>query len=70
MLKTLEKKGLIERHRSSEDERVMVVTVTDQGMELREQAVQIPALMGSCMSLTMEEAQQLYTLLYKVLGGL
>lgn len=70
VLKTLEKKGLIERHRSSEDERVMVVTVTDQGMELREQAVQIPALMGSCMSLTMEEAQQLYTLLYKVLGGL
>ena len=70
VLKTLEKKGLIERHRSSEDERVMVVTVTDQGMELREQAVQIPALMGSCMSLTMEEAQQLYKLLYKVLGGL
>ncbi len=70
VLKTLEKKGLIERHRSSEDERVMVVTVTDLGMELREQAVQIPALMGSCMSLTMEEAQQLYTLLYKVLGGL
>ena len=70
VLKTLEKKGLIERHRSSEDERVMVVTVTDQGMELREQAVQIPALMGSCMSLTLEEAQQLYTLLYKVLGGL
>ena len=48
----------------------MVVSITKQGMELREQAVQIPSLMGACMSLTMEEAQQLYTLLYKVLGGL
>lgn len=70
VLKTLEKKGLIYRKRSSEDERVMIVTVTEKGMDLREPAAKIPIAMGTCMDLTMEEAKQLYTLLYKVLGGL
>lgn len=69
LLKKLEAKSYITRHRSEEDERNLIVAVTDKGMELREQAVSVPARMGSCVNLTQEEAGTLYKLLYKVLGG-
>lgn len=68
VLKTLESKGYVSRNRSKEDERVLNVTITDKGMQLREQAVEIPAKMSSCVELSLEEAQTLYALLYKVLG--
>lgn len=68
VLKTLEKKGYVQRERSKEDERVLIVTTTDAGMNLREQAVEVPIKMGSCFRLTAEEATQLYHLLYKLMG--
>ena len=68
VLKTLESKGYVSRNRSKEDERVLNVTITDKGMQLREQAVDIPAKMSSCVEMSPEEAKTLYTLLYKVLG--
>ena len=70
VLKTLEEKGFVERRRSREDERVVVATVTDEGMRLREKAAGIPAKMAGCVKLTPEEAMTLYTLLYKLLGKL
>lgn len=70
LLKSLEKKGYIDRKRSSEDERVLIVSITDVGMELREKAVTIPQKLSGCVDITAEEAKCLYTLLYKVLGGL
>ena len=42
--------------------------VTDEGMALREQCLDIPAKVGGCMKITPEEAAQLYTLLHKILG--
>ena len=68
VLKTLESKGYVSRNRSKEDERVLNVTITDKGMQLREQAVDIPAKMSSCVEMSPEEAKTLYKLLYKVLG--
>lgn len=68
VLKSLEKKGLISRMRSTEDERVLIVRLTDDGEKLKEQAVEIPAKVSSCVSLSSEEAKELYKLLYKVLG--
>ncbi len=68
LLKTLEKKELVTRERSHEDERFLMVTVTKKGMDLREKAIEIPAKMGACISLTAEEAGQLYTVLHKILG--
>ena len=41
VLKTLEKKGLVNRTRSEEDERVVIITVTAEGMALREQAAEL-----------------------------
>ncbi|MCQ2534765.1 MAG: MarR family transcriptional regulator [Clostridia bacterium] len=70
LLKTLEKKNYVKRERSSEDERVLKVSVTDQGIKLRDKAVEVPAKMGSCIGIDGEEAQALYKILYKLLGSL
>ncbi|MBR2560974.1 MAG: MarR family transcriptional regulator [Eubacterium sp.] len=69
VLKSLEKKGFVSRSRSAEDERVLLVSVTDTGIRLREQAVKVPEKIAGCICLKTEEAVQLYTLLYKVLGN-
>ena len=68
MLKKLENKGFISRSRSKEDERNLVVKVTDEGWKLRERLLYIPAAMSSCVDLDRMEAADLYRLLYKVLG--
>lgn len=68
VLKVLERKGLVSRARSKDDERVMIVSVTQQGMLLREQALAIPAAIGGCIHIEPEEAAELYQILYKILG--
>ncbi len=68
VLKKLEQKGYVKRSRSKDDERNLIITLTKEGEELKKQASQIPAKMGKCMQLTSEEGQQLYSLLYKILG--
>lgn len=69
VLKALEKKGYVTRTRAKTDERMLLVTITDAGMVLRERAVDIPQKMGSCMALTPKEATTLYRILYRLLGG-
>ena len=68
VLKSLEEKGYVSRRRSSEDERVLIVEITDEGDALKEQAVSIPEKIAGCVKLDTEEAMQLYRLLYKVLA--
>jgi len=68
LLKKLEQKGLLDRARSKQDERNLIVTITDEGMALREKAVEIPAKLAKCVNLTPEEAKQLYGLLYKIMA--
>ena len=63
----METKGLLTRRRSSEDERSLIVSLTEEGRALREKAVDIPVKMSRCVSLEPEEAQELYRLLYKLL---
>ena len=67
LLKKLECKGLITRVRSTEDERNLNVTITEEGEALKERAVEIPAKIVACTDLTMEEAKTLYQILYKIL---
>ena len=69
VLKKLESKGYLERKRSKEDERNLIVTVTEKGWELRDESLSIPQSMSSCVRLEPEEAAQLYKLLYKILGS-
>ncbi|MBR0373172.1 MAG: MarR family transcriptional regulator [Mogibacterium sp.] len=68
LLKKLEAKGLITRHRSKEDERNLIVTITEAGEALRDEAVDIPMDMGKCVDLSPDEAMVLYQLLYSILG--
>ena len=67
LLKKMEEKGLVRRERSSEDERVLDVVITDEGMALREEGVKVPMAMKSCVTLNMEEAKLLYDVLGKMI---
>ena len=68
LLKKLEAKGYLTRKRSAEDERSLIVTVTDAGLALRDRAVRIPEAMAACSPLTPEEGEALYRILYPLLG--
>ena len=68
VLKELECKGFVTRERSLEDERVLIVKVTDPGMELRDKVIGVPERIASCVSLDPHEAAELYRLLNKVIG--
>lgn len=70
VLKSLEAKGFVRRYRSTEDERVLLVELTDAGERLRDEALEVPAKVGGCVKLEPEEAAALYGLLYKLLGGM
>jgi DNA-binding MarR family transcriptional regulator len=69
VLKKLESKGYITRERSSEDERNLVVSITSDGEKLRDEAINIPSSIGSCVKLSEDEAKILYNLLYKIIGN-
>ena len=68
LLKKMEKAGYITRSRSAEDDRVVVITLTEQGREMQERAKEIPAKVGECIDLSPEKAVKLYELLYELLG--
>lgn len=69
LLKKLESKGYIRRHRSKKDERNLLISITDEGMKLRDRAVRVPAEMSKCVRLDGDEARELYRLLYKFLDN-
>ena len=69
LLKTLEKKGFVTRERSKEDERNLIVKVTDKGLKLRDEAVKVPMEMSGCIKFEKEDAAQLYRLLHKMLDN-
>lgn len=69
VLKKLEAKGYLSRRRSESDERSVLLSLTAGGEALRAEAAGIPARLGECIRLDENEAQQLYTLLYKILKG-
>lgn len=68
LLKSLATKGLVNRKRSTEDERILIVTITEKGKKLKEKAVEIPEKMASCINLSTEETVALCNLLKKVLA--
>ena len=68
VLKSLENKGYVSRSRSKDDERVLIVEITEEGEKLKERAVEVPYKVSGCLRLDPGESKQLYGLLYKVLG--
>ena len=69
LLKKMRQAGYIEKRQSAEDERSFLITLTDKGKALQEQAREIPRKVGGCIALTPEKAAQLYQLLYELLGN-
>ena len=69
VLKSLESKGLVTRNRSSEDERVLIAEITASGEELKDRAAEIPPKIACCVSLTSDEAAEMYRILYKILSS-
>lgn len=67
ILKKLEQKGYLTRARDPEDERNLIITLTEAGAALREEALDIPERMSCCLGLTDEEARELGALVGKIL---
>jgi DNA-binding MarR family transcriptional regulator len=55
LLKRLETAGLVRRERRLDDERAVRVTLTDEGVALRERAIAIPPAIGEAMALDPDE---------------
>ena len=70
LLKAMEQKGLLIRRRSETDERSVLVSLTEKGEALREQALSVPAQVGGCVRMDPPRAQQLYELLYELMESL
>ena len=69
VIKKLADKGLVTRRRAPEDERNLVVALTDAGLALRDRAASIPGQMAGCVRLDPEDARTLYRILYQLLEG-
>ena len=67
LLKKLEEKGLVTRRRSDLDERNLIVTITELGESMRDQALHIPAEMTKCINLPREDIRELYRMLHQLL---
>ena len=70
VLKKLEAKGCIHRGRSRTDERNLSVTITEEGMKLRDRALAVPTQMACCVDLSPEEGMMMHSLLHKILNNL
>ena len=69
LLKKMQQAGYIERKRSQKDDRVVLVTLTEEGKAVQEKAKEIPKKVSSCIDLPSEKAQTLYDLLYELLAN-
>ena len=67
LLKKLQAKGYIDKTKDSNDERNIVITLTEEGDALKDKALCVPEGIAQEFSLTPEEAAALYKTLYKIL---
>lgn len=70
VLKKLEAKGYLHRDRSRTDERNLIVTITEEGIRLRDRALTVPGKMACCIDLSEDEKKMLYSVLYKILNNI
>ena len=67
LLKKMEQAGYVERRRSREDDRVVLITLTAEGRALQERAKEVPRRVAACIDLPPEKARMLHALLYELL---
>ena len=69
LLKKMQEAGYIERNRSTEDDRVVLISLTKEGRALQENAKDVPEKVASCIDLPPEKGRLLYELLYELLDN-
>ena len=67
LLKKLEDKEYIKKIKDKGDERNLVITLTEEGEKLQDNALGVPECIAREFHLTPEEALELYRVLYKII---
>ncbi|OXS61437.1 DNA-binding MarR family transcriptional regulator [Bacillus sp. V-88] len=70
MLKRMEANGLVERKRSSEDERSVIISLTDKGRGMKEKAECVPTRLLERLEMDGDELSKLDQTLTTILGKL
>lgn len=68
LLKRLEQKGIISRKRSSEDERVVFISLTNEGISLLDQAICVPERITNALNISEEDLMELKSITDKILN--
>lgn len=66
MLKRLEAMGLVQRHRSTVDERATAITLTEAGRALRRRALTVPAAVVERLGVDLSELENLRDVLHRI----
>lgn len=69
LLKRLEAKEMIHRKRSAEDERIVLISLSEKGKNMKDLACKIPNQMKQKFDLTDEEILSLKQIIYKILNS-
>jgi DNA-binding MarR family transcriptional regulator len=69
LLRKLENKGYISRHRSENDKRELLVSITKEGLALRDSALQIPYELQSCIDLPQQDLIELRRISHELLDS-
>ncbi len=67
LLKKMQQAGYIDRKRSENDDRVVLITLTDKGKALQEKAKDVHGKVACCIDYPPEKAKMLYEFLYELL---
>ena len=68
LLKKLEGQGLVRRSRSTQDERMLIVEVTELGWKMKDKAAEVPLKMAGCLDISADEGRLLHKLLHKIIN--
>ena len=68
LLKRLEKQGLVRRERPEYNENTLLISLTEAGTAMKDDALSVPEMMKNCTGLSMEERFTLRKLLDKALA--
>lgn len=68
LLKRLEKQGLVRRERPEYNENTLLISLTEAGTAMKDDALSVPEMMKNCTGLSMEERFALRKLLDKALA--
>ena len=70
LLKRMQESGLIDRVRSKEDERSVIISLTAKGRELKKRAPKAVFQLADNVGITEEQARQLHSLLYTLIKSI